>query len=94
MVRRGNMVRLNVKRGTVALLLLWLADRRLYSRFRMLIFPQHKRIALTNRGRATTSDLLTLAGAVRQGVYDAFGIVLVNEPVLIGCELPPLAHPR
>jgi UDP-N-acetylenolpyruvoylglucosamine reductase len=25
---------------------------------------------------------------VQQGVYDRFGIWLVNEPVLVGCDLP------
>lgn len=44
-------------------------------------------LALTNRGGATTEDLLELAGEIRAGVRKAFGITLVNEPVLIGCEL-------
>ena len=44
-------------------------------------------LALTNRGGASTAELLTLARAVRDGVEQAFGIRLVNEPVLIGCEL-------
>ena len=45
-------------------------------------------LALTNRGTACTDDLLTLAAEVQQGVYDKFGIWLVNEPVLVGCDLP------
>jgi len=45
-------------------------------------------LALTNRGAATTADLLELAGRIRAGVQDRFGIRLVNEPVLVGCELP------
>ena len=45
-------------------------------------------LALTNRGSATTGDLLALAGEIRRGVHDRFGIVLVPEPVLVGCELP------
>ena len=45
-------------------------------------------LALTNRGSATTGDLLALAGEIRRGVHDTFGIVLVPEPVLVGCELP------
>jgi UDP-N-acetylmuramate dehydrogenase len=44
-------------------------------------------LALTNRGRATTDDLLRLAREVRDGVEAAYGIRLVNEPVLVGCEL-------
>ena len=44
-------------------------------------------LALTNRGDATTADLLSLARAIRDGVESRFGIRLVNEPVLVGCEL-------
>jgi len=44
-------------------------------------------LALTNRGEATTADLLTLAREVRDGVERAFGVRLVNEPVLVGCAL-------
>lgn len=44
-------------------------------------------LALTNRGGATTADLLGLAREVRDGVDARFGIRLVNEPVLVGCAL-------
>ena len=44
-------------------------------------------LALTNRGDATTADLLALAREIRDGVEARFGIRLVNEPVLVGCEL-------
>jgi UDP-N-acetylmuramate dehydrogenase len=44
-------------------------------------------LALTNRGGASTADLLRLAREVRDGVAASFGISLVNEPVLVGCEL-------
>ena len=44
-------------------------------------------LALTNRGGATTEELLALAREVRDGVEARFGIRLVNEPVLVGCEL-------
>ncbi|TVL94448.1 UDP-N-acetylmuramate dehydrogenase [Streptomyces sp. SAJ15] len=44
-------------------------------------------LALTNRGRATTEDLLTLAREVRDGVHAAFGVTLVNEPVTVGVSL-------
>jgi UDP-N-acetylmuramate dehydrogenase len=44
-------------------------------------------LALTNRGGATTTELLALAREVRDGVEAAYGIRLVNEPVLVGVEL-------
>ncbi|KAA1419448.1 UDP-N-acetylmuramate dehydrogenase [Nocardioides humilatus] len=44
-------------------------------------------LALTNRGGASTEDLLDLAREVRAGVEGAYGIALVNEPVLVGAEL-------
>ncbi|MFA6575925.1 MAG: UDP-N-acetylmuramate dehydrogenase, partial [Nocardioides sp.] len=44
-------------------------------------------LALTNRGGASTAELLDLAREVRDGVAARFGIRLVNEPVLVGCEL-------
>ncbi|MBS4751950.1 UDP-N-acetylmuramate dehydrogenase [Nocardioides sp. zg-ZUI104] len=44
-------------------------------------------LALTNRGGASTADLLDLAREVREGVRAAFGIELVNEPVTVGCAL-------
>ena len=44
-------------------------------------------LALTNRGGATTAELLELARTIRGGVHERFGIELVNEPVLVGCSL-------
>ncbi|HEU4947040.1 MAG TPA: UDP-N-acetylmuramate dehydrogenase [Kribbella sp.] len=44
-------------------------------------------LALTNRGGATAKELLALAGHVRDQVREAFGITLVNEPVLVNCAL-------
>jgi UDP-N-acetylmuramate dehydrogenase len=44
-------------------------------------------LALTNRGGASTAELLALAAEVRDGVRREFGITLVNEPVLVGCAL-------
>jgi len=44
-------------------------------------------LALTNRGGATTADLLALAREVRDGVRSRFGVELVNEPVLVGATL-------
>ncbi|MER6394661.1 UDP-N-acetylmuramate dehydrogenase [Kitasatospora sp. NPDC001603] len=44
-------------------------------------------LALTNRGAATAEDLLALAREIRDGVRSAFGVELVNEPVMVGVEL-------
>jgi UDP-N-acetylmuramate dehydrogenase len=44
-------------------------------------------LALTNRGHATAEDLLVLARQIRSGVQSAFGVTLVPEPLLVGCEL-------
>ena len=44
-------------------------------------------LALTNQGGATAADLLSLAREIRAGVKAKFGIELVAEPVLVGCEL-------
>ena len=44
-------------------------------------------LALTNRGGATAAQVADLARAVRDGVHDAFGVTLVNEPVLVGHAL-------
>ncbi|NEA57748.1 UDP-N-acetylmuramate dehydrogenase [Streptomyces sp. SID13666] len=44
-------------------------------------------LALTNRGQAKTEDLLALAREVRDGVRSAFGVTLVNEPVMVGTRL-------
>ena len=46
-------------------------------------------LALVNRGGATTADLLQVARAVRDGVREAFGVELVNEPVIVGGQLSP-----
>lgn len=44
-------------------------------------------LALTNRGAATSSDVIALARTVRDGVKTAFGIELTPEPILVGCSL-------
>jgi len=44
-------------------------------------------LALTNRGDATTSELLSLARSIRDGVRLRFGVTLENEPILIGAKL-------
>ena len=42
-------------------------------------------LAVTNRGGATTADVISLARTVRDGVRTTFGIDLTPEPILIGC---------
>ena len=44
-------------------------------------------LAVTNRGGATTADVIALARAVRDGVRSTFGIDLTPEPILIGAAL-------
>ncbi|MEG9226933.1 UDP-N-acetylmuramate dehydrogenase [Aeromicrobium sp. Sec7.5] len=44
-------------------------------------------LALTNRGDATTDELLALAREVRDGVAARFGIELEPEPNLVGCAI-------
>ncbi|MDO5513066.1 UDP-N-acetylmuramate dehydrogenase [Corynebacterium sp.] len=44
-------------------------------------------LALTNRGSASTADLVVLAREIRDGVREAFGVTLVPEPVWIGVSL-------
>jgi UDP-N-acetylmuramate dehydrogenase len=76
--------------GGVKVSAAWLIEHAGFSRGygdeRVRLSAKHT-LALTNRGTATTSDLLALAREVRDGVRERFGIELVNEPVLVGCEL-------
>ena len=44
-------------------------------------------LAVTNRGGATTADVISLARTVRDGVRTTFGIDLTPEPILIGAAL-------
>ena len=44
-------------------------------------------LAITNRGSATTADIVRLARTVRDGVAETFGIELVPDPVLVGVSL-------
>ncbi|MFI1379075.1 UDP-N-acetylmuramate dehydrogenase [Embleya sp. NPDC020886] len=68
----------------------WLIERagftKGYGQGRARISTKHT-LALTNRGEASTEDLLTLAREVRDGVHEVFGVTLINEPVLINAEL-------
>ncbi|GAA2447256.1 UDP-N-acetylmuramate dehydrogenase [Actinomadura vinacea] len=68
----------------------WLIDKAGFAKGHTLgpvrISGKHT-LALTNPGGARTADLLALAREVRDGVRDAFGVELVNEPVFVGVEL-------
>ena len=68
----------------------WLIDRagftKGYGTGRARISTKHT-LALTNRGGASTEELLALAREVRDGVRAAFGVTLVNEPVTVGTAL-------
>lgn len=68
----------------------WLIERagftKGFGQGRARISTKHT-LALTNRGEATTEDLLTLARQVRDGVQATFGVTLINEPVLINAKL-------
>ncbi len=44
-------------------------------------------LAVTNRGTARTADVVALAREIQAGVEAAFGVRLVNEPVLVGVRL-------
>ena len=76
--------------GTVKTSAAWLIDHagfgKGYGNERVSLSTKHP-LALTNRGSATTADLVALAREVRDGVEAKFGIRLVNEPVFVGCAL-------
>jgi UDP-N-acetylmuramate dehydrogenase len=44
-------------------------------------------LAIVNRGSATSSEIVVLARAIRDGVQAKFGVRLEPEPVLVGLEL-------
>jgi UDP-N-acetylmuramate dehydrogenase len=77
--------------GTTKTSAAWLIERagfgKGYGTDRVALSTKHT-LALTNRGGASTADLLALAGELQRGVHDRFGVWLVNEPVLVDCELP------
>jgi UDP-N-acetylmuramate dehydrogenase len=76
--------------GSVKTSAAWLIEKAGFSRGhgsgRVSLSTKHT-LALTNRGGATTAELLALGREVRDGVSAAFGVTLVPEPVLVGCEL-------
>jgi UDP-N-acetylmuramate dehydrogenase len=68
----------------------WLIERagfmKGYAAGRVAISSKHA-LALTNRGGATTRELLALARTIRDGVQSKFGVTLENEPVFVGVAL-------
>jgi UDP-N-acetylmuramate dehydrogenase len=77
--------------GSVKTSAAWLIERagfaKGYGTDRVALSTKHT-LALTNRGGARTDDLLALAAEVQRQVHRTFGVWLVNEPALVGCELP------
>jgi UDP-N-acetylmuramate dehydrogenase len=53
---------------------------------RVAVSSKHA-LALTNRGGATTKELVALARQLRAGVFARFGVMLENEPVFVGVSL-------
>ena len=78
--------------GTSKLSAAWLIERAGFRRGhagpggRVTLSGKHT-LALTNRGAASTADLLALAREIRDGVRTAFGVELYPEPVLVDCAI-------
>jgi UDP-N-acetylmuramate dehydrogenase len=76
--------------GTVKTSAAWLIEQagfgKGYGNERVRVSSKHS-LALTNRGGATTADLLALAAEIRDGVRRRFDITLQPEPVCIGCTV-------
>ena len=68
----------------------WLVERagygRGYGRPGPAAISSKHSLAITNRGGATTAEVLTLAREVAGGVWRELGVRLVPEPVLVGEE--------
>jgi UDP-N-acetylmuramate dehydrogenase len=68
----------------------WLVERAGFSRGwgegAVRVSSKHS-LALTNRGGASTEEVLELARTIRAGVQERFGIRLQPEPQLVGCTL-------
>ncbi|MBM6404821.1 UDP-N-acetylmuramate dehydrogenase [Phycicoccus sp. CSK15P-2] len=77
--------------GTVKTSAAWLIERAGFGKGYAMPGPaalstKHT-LAVTNRGTASAADVVALAREVRAGVREAFGVELVNEPVLLGQSL-------
>jgi UDP-N-acetylmuramate dehydrogenase len=73
--------------GKVKVSAAWLIEKsgfaKGYGRGSVRLSTKHT-LALTNRGDATTAELLAFAREIRAGVESAFGVTLTNEPVVLG----------
>jgi UDP-N-acetylmuramate dehydrogenase len=73
--------------GRVKVSAAWLIERagfhKGYGNGRVGISSKHT-LALVNRGGATTTELMTLAREIADGVHHRFGVSLHPEPVLVG----------
>ncbi|MGI8887945.1 MAG: UDP-N-acetylmuramate dehydrogenase [Nocardioidaceae bacterium] len=76
--------------GRTKLSAAWLIERagftKGYGNDRVSLSTKHT-LALTNRGSASTEDVLALAREIRAGVHARFAITLEPEPVRINCDL-------
>jgi UDP-N-acetylmuramate dehydrogenase len=76
--------------GTVKTSAAWLIEHsgfgRGYGNDRVSLSTKHA-LAITNRGSATTADLVALARELRDGVQARFAITLQPEPVCVGCSI-------
>jgi UDP-N-acetylmuramate dehydrogenase len=90
LVLPGDAPRFSQPDGTVKTSAAWLVEQagfgKGYGRGVARLSDKHT-LALTNRGGASAAELLRLAREIRAGVQAKFGIELVPEPVLVGCEL-------
>lgn len=87
-----SMPRFPAAEGRVKLSAAWLIDRAGFDRgypgegAPARLSTRHT-LALTNRGEASTGDIVALARDVRDGVNRAFGVWLEPEPMWVGCAL-------
>ena len=77
--------------GTIKTSAAWLIERAGFTRGygiseRVTLSTKHT-LAITNRGGASTDDILVLARQVRDGVEARFGVRLQPEPNLVNCAL-------
>ena len=79
-----------VEDGRVKTSAAWLIERAGYSRGfgtgAIRVSSKHT-LALTNRGAGSATELVALAREIRDGVAAKYGVVLENEPILVGLEL-------
>ena len=88
--RAGDVPRFPAEGGRVKVPAAWLIERAGFAkgtaRGRAAISTKHA-LALTNRGGATTAELIALAREIRDAVHARFAVTLDPEPILVGCAL-------